>query len=499
MKNNSASFIIFCAVCSAAPFMLFGMELQIKTAVSVLLGLSALLAFYPFCSIDASIKNFSSIRCFPPFYFCLALCAYVAIQSANVSAEYVKNDGIWSFYQFDFAKFLPSSVAAAYPKNTLYSDLPALTAAFAALVCARIVLSDIERIKSFCTLVFFAAATAAAVTVLERMTGMWIVPWHSDTLELASRHVSINSFFAVSLGFGGMRLAISLNSRINRPVREISILAGIAVVLGAIAISGGMGGTVAGCAIAAVIALSTLIQSIFRQKYYYPAFIAAGAVFIACAGACAYKSGAQTIESAVERLSQRISSNDSIESRMHIWKISSDMIASGGDYNKFLNGQTGDWNNVVFGRGLGSYESLSDPYSVNNSQIQQKNPAGLRYTAGHAHCDPLQILFEFGILGSLAIAAWLLWFAAKLLDTAASGGLKYEMIPPFFAVIILVAYSVFDHPIYKFFTAVNLVVLSVAALNYIEFVRRARILRNTARGKPQKQGVRPAKASPQRV
>ena len=128
-----------------------------------------------------------------------------------------------------------------------------------------------------------------------------------------------------------------------------------------------------------------------------------------------------------------------------------------------------DEHSRAFGAGAGSFRWISPDYFARFAEFRDANGA-LASRANYAHCDPLQMLAEWGLVGVTAVAglaAWGLWRlrASKVLRNAV-------LWPAFAACLFLVVHATFD---YLFFNPALNLLFAFCAFVALAWARESKI------------------------
>ena len=121
---------------------------------------------------------------------------------------------------------------------------------------------------------------------------------------------------------------------------------------------------------------------------------------------------------------------------------------------------------LLFGKGINSYMSMCEIYSIKNGKMRFPEWSILpAYSVpGYAHCDIMQILFEFGVIGFLLVVLWSIYFFITVFRVSPSKELYYLIIP----LCILLIYSLNDIILYNAYVDFLLIVIQISILSSIQ-------------------------------
>ena len=426
-------------------------------------------AFYPFNTLEKSNKNLKKLLKFPPFYFCIFFSLYVLIQILNPSANMVKLDGGFSCNLLEYNKLLPSGILSEYIDKSIFEAFLSMLSVFFAMLTVWLSFRNFKKLNNLCLVASYAGTLLAILSILNyALPSLGIFSYIDKSIYNPSGsffyHAHGNAFFICILGFIGIAIANSISFKNSWKNSSLILILCLFIVAFAITISGGATGAL----LAAFIVPSILINAVFafKKSKRLPIFISLSLCsVIAIALLFALIQTSSAMQNAFKRISSRTENLSAhFENRNSIKKVSLDMISSGGDFSVFEKKSKPDYSKIIFGRGLNSYEPLSESYSIYN------NPSFMHYNAWatqkktsrtikFAHCDPLQVTFEFGLLGISIIGIWILWYIISLCKT---GRKNFNLIASgLISMIAIIAYSFNDNIFYNPFVALNFAVLSI--------------------------------------
>jgi|GEM_PF-2609873 len=438
---------------------------------------SFIFAFYPFNKLENSNKNLKSLFRFPPFYFCILLSLYVLIQILNPSVNIIKLDGGFATNILEHNKYLPSSVASESIDHTIFEAFLSMLSVFFALLTVWISFRDFRKINNLCLIVAYSGTLLALLSILNyTIPSLGLFPYIDKITYAASGsffyHAHGNSFFICILGFLGIAIINSILFKNSWKNSKIFLLPSIFIILCAVILTGGMSGTFFAICTTILILINILFAIKKSKKTRYLAGLTFCIVFVVLSAAI-FLPRNTAVQNAWKRISMRIDDVSShLGSRNHIKKIAVDMIASGGDFTTHQNKSAPDYSKIIFGRGLYSFEPLSENYSIESSTnpVYQKQWISRKKeikTVKFAHCDPLEIVFDFGILGTGIIALWALWYIFSLCKTRRINFMIF--FSGLSSMIVVAVYSCNDTLFYNPFVALNFAVLSMVVLRLSKF------------------------------
>ena len=164
-------------------------------------------------------------------------------------------------------------------------------------------------------------------------------------------------------------------------------------------------------------------------------------------------------ESGFNRIVSKFQDDNSLKTRYYIKKLTWEMITHENDNNVMRN--------IIYGRGINSYRSLSEPFSLQDEKFIVKNSNNtISYvTAGFVHCDILQILFEFGLIGATSVIAWTIWFFSAILKRIKDRTTFLKAWCGVSGISILLLYALNDNIVYNFFVAIYIIALAISTEN----------------------------------
>ena len=216
--------------------------------------------------------------------------------------------------------------------------------------------------------------------------------------------------FMILMGFSGFLYADALRKNSGTAASFFEILYclfSMATIFAAIYCSRGFGGRIFAAAELSALVLLPLWKIFGAHKCMYAVgiFTLLGSLIPVLMFACIseYPATAKSF-SAI---------NSASNGRVELWKISVDMLKSGGDYGKFSENDDASARHILFGRGEMSFAKLAGSYFYNAPSSANKDYKDLKKGYQMPECPHSSILhltFEFGVAGFVFTTAWLFYF-----------------------------------------------------------------------------------------
>lgn len=170
-------------------------------------------------------------------------------------------------------------------------------------------------------------------------------------------------------------------------------------------------------------------------------------IFVIMLGGLAYTYKYDQLEYRIKQKLKQASSS-SVDERVALRSATAQMIGVGG-----LEGK------VWYGWGAGSYRWVSPYFQAQQPALQDKNQR-LSTRAIYAHCDWLQMIAEWGIVGLLPVLATIGWFVLKSRRITRRG--RPEVIPLFCVCILFLTHMFLD--LLCWFTPILFILAFTAAM-----------------------------------
>lgn len=376
--------------------------------------------------------------------FAVVFFVYEVVALANPETEFVRNSGVLQFTQDKCVGFLPSSVRDAEPWG---SSLSALTV-FASAICMFFAASVLFASRAFFGFVSGALAVvsvlASSVFIAEKFSGVdkfWFL-LDAGTSKFSGAfwyHAQGDAMYMALMGFSAAVYAgASAAGRVSVSKCALGLI-GMVLPLAAVFCSDGIGGRIFATAEFAVLLVLPVARvtggvAVLRIFSVLLAFFA-----LSAAAFFAYVDFSKAPEAPFREVS-------GVENgRIHLWKISTDMLDSGGDISRHVSGEPARLRHVLFGRGPASYSMFAKRYFHADAASVNEDYKDLKrgYKAPkYPHSYLLYILFEYG---AITFAAGLLWLALwrREVGRAVSRG-SHAALAAFVAASAIVCYGVFD-------------------------------------------------------
>lgn len=464
IRQNFFPFIIVLAVFAACPFVGGGVALYSYFLSVFAFFVGAGMLFFPFTKIETSSENVGKILSDFQIYFVFALCILVFIQLVNPSTEYVKISDGWSFLSRNYVRWLPSSVHSDGEKNSIQNLFYALLGGVVLFALLKCVLNSNRRIFLLLNFLFFSAIVVEMLFCLHKLTG-------ANPLELISidgaqsgtfyYHAHGNAFLVCVIGVGGTLMVSSRTMLLLWLYFVATVFLWFSVFLS----GGAYGFFIASC----VFGLTCIYLLFLKKKFRI--ILLGGVVLLVIVGTALFGNSAlmAKVRGSYGRIADRVQNvSQFMHMRTEIKKMTFDMICSGGDYAVFSKKTSPNAMFVLFGRGLGSYRSMCEIYSVKNPNLLYVNENGVRFfmVSGHAHCDPLQFVFEFGIFGGLLILCWVVLYFVKIWKLWNGKLLSRRAVPLLVSLLGLFVFSINDNVFYNVSVSYCAILLGVCVLGF---------------------------------
>ncbi len=397
--------------------------------------------------------------------FAVVFFVYEAVALLNVETQFVRDSGVLSFVQRKCVGFLPSSVASAQPWSSSLSALAVFASAICMFFAASALFASRVFFKFSANALAVVSVAASAVFIAEKLCGadkFWFL-LDAGTSKFSGAfwyHAQGDAMYMALMGFSAVVYAGAFAAGRFSVFKCVLGALGMIFPLAAVFCSDGIGGRIFATAEFAALALlpaARVAGGVFVLRIY-SALIAIFA--LSSAAFFAYVDISETPEAPFGDIG-------GVENgRVHLWKISTDMLDSGGDFSRRVSGEPARLRHVLFGRGPASYSMLAKRYFHADAASVNEDYKDLKrgYKAPeYPHSYPLYILFEYG---AIIFAAGLLWLALwrREVGRAVASG-SFAALAAFVAASAIVCYGVFDIVLENVCVCVITAVLFAAAVS----------------------------------
>ena len=431
-------------------------------------------------------ENLKKTLKFPFFWAGLAFCAYIGLQSLNPWMETVMKFGMGDIYYRDFRIFMPAGTDAMHANGLTSSAVAAK-----ALICLFCVssLNLLVRRPSDCvaySCAILAGALACCVAGFiqffdeDKFYYVWSVLDRGMSSPFGSFYSRTHAGLYLSVGLCVLcalfsRALFSRDSRVPAAAATAVFLPLLVLILSAIAICGAFGAMLAGACTAAAISAVFIANAAVRLDGAARTCAIAAPIALAIAAAAAIWTHPDILGQRILRKIDAIKNPTTIEAvdggRSNFYPISIDMVKSAG-YHKTQKSGLQKASKIILGNGTNSYGDVSPIFLADDPRFARKNSHGVEYIdmLTYAHCDPLQFIFEYGILWGAILAAFAsCWLAALV---------RARFWRSAFATIIAMpaplvfAYSCADIILYNPFISAPALATALMAYRYSQHMRR---------------------------
>jgi O-antigen ligase len=363
-------------------------------------------------SASESFKNL--LKCVP-FWMGLALFAYFAIQALNTWGSVTERDLFWRIFKEPYITWLPNGLNAPFISDE--HDPSGMNAwrvllTFAGpwmFFCALYI--GLLRRRGYVTLAWISVITAvilAAYGYTNQLTEGDIfgypVPSNARTFgpfinrTHACTYFYFNAAIALSLAFWHFRRKKD-SSRLGGP-HLISLFIALLLFFG-VFLTFSVGGILISLTLLLFVAPLAYFLGlpIKNDKSLGVSFINV-IIFAIMLGGLAYTYKYDQLEYRI-REKLKYTKDSSLDERVALRSATEQMISVGGVKGK-----------VWYGWGAGSYRWVSPYFQAQQPSLQGKD-GKLSIRAIYAHCDWLQIIAEWGLVGLLPVLISLGWFILK--------------------------------------------------------------------------------------
>ena len=390
---------------------------------------------------------------------------FEAVALANPETEFVRSSGVLQFTQNKCIGFLPSSVRDVEPWR---SSLSALSV-FAAAICMFFAASVLFASRAFFGFVSGALAVvsvlASAVFIAEKISHVdkfWFL-LDAGTSKFSGAfwyHAQGDAMYMALMGFSAAVYAGAFAAgRVSVPKCALGLL-GMVFPLAAVFCSDGSGGKIfasAEFAVLLVLPAARVVGGVAVLRIFSALF---ASFALSAAAFFAYVDFSEVPEAPFRGVG-------TVENgRIHLWKISTDMLDSGGDISRHVSGEPARLRHVLFGRGPASYSMLAKRYFHADAASVNEDYKDLKHgykAPKYPHSYLLYILFEYG---AITFAAGLLWLALwrREVGRAVARG-SFAALAAFASASAILCYGVFDIVLENICVCVITAVLFAAAVS----------------------------------
>jgi hypothetical protein len=171
-------------------------------------------------------------------------------------------------------------------------------------------------------------------------------------------------------------------------------------------------------------------------------------IFVIMLAGLAYTYKYDQLEYRIKQKFKQTSKSSTVDERVALRSATAEMISVGGFEGK-----------VWYGWGAGSYRWVSPYFQAQQPALQDKNQK-LSSRAIYAHCDWLQIIAEWGIVGALPLFIAVGWFIVKSRRVYRRG--RPEVMPIFCVCILFLIHMFLD--LLCWFTPILFIIAFTAAM-----------------------------------
>ena len=449
-------------------------------------------AFCAALSADDVKANFITLVRFPIFWAGILFCAYIAVGDLNIWLKTVWKYGIADVYYKDFSIFLPGGVDAINTNYHTSATIIAMALMWTFAICSlKLLIKSSKDCIPFCVAIAAGAIVCSFAAYLQYFgKDKFYYVWTVYDRGLAGS--PFGSFFGRSNGVGYvivgicvisalvMRNFFSASSAKKAPwLKLVAALTILTLMLGSVFFSSAF--ALLFVCVAVVTALACIAGFSVIKKHGKQA----GSVYFAIC-AIALGVGAAVLCLNQDIISKRALSKinslftaDSLEDgikstdggRSHFYSVTYNMIECGG-YHETNPDSSKKLSKIFFGSGANSYGNVSVIFLANDPAFRLVNEYGTESMSmlTYAHCDPLQFLFEYGILWTSAFLAFLVYWVYALVRAKfwRSAFVTAMALP----LPIMLAYSCCDIMFYNPFLSIAIFSTAFIAYQYSVFMRK---------------------------
>jgi len=456
MRNNTVAYLFFLLGICLSCFFGSGVTVTSVLPSAFCFFLGCVTLFFPFTDSSLSRNSIFRIGRFPPFYFLTGLLLIALFQVLNPSAEYVKVANSWFWLPISSIDYLPTSVLAPIEKGYSEDLCLMLVACWFLTMLAFVVLDSKQRIFIVFATLFSLCVIVSILFIFQKFSGIKLFFWNTNSGASSINfyyHAQGNSFLIMMMGVAAYLFYIS-----NSLFFRIFCAFGIVVFYISILLSGGFGGI-----ILASVALFILILLSIRHYIWKFIFVFTSVVSITVIVLLLPMFPEIYNSSPVQRVISKMENVENV-SRIRSKEVTFQMLKD----EVFVqeNKKYYDISALLFGKGINSYMSMCELYSIKNGKMRFPQWAILpTYSVpGYAHCDIMQILFEFGLIGFLLVVLWGIYFFITVYKSSPSKELYYLIIP----LCIVFIYSLNDIILYNTYVDFLLIVIQISILSSIQ-------------------------------
>jgi len=402
------------------------------------------------------------LRCVP-FWMGLALFAYFAIQGLNAWGSVTERDLFWRIFREPYISWLPNGLKAPFLSDEhdpggMNAWRVLLTFAGPWMFFCALYIGLVHR-RAYISLAWVSIITAcllAAYGYTNQLTEGTIlgypIPSNARTFgpfinrTHACTYFYFNAAIALALTFWHFRRKKD-SDRLGGP-HLISLFIALLLFFG-VFLTFSVGG---------ILISLTLLLFITPIAYFLGLPLKTGKslgvnfiniiIFVIMLGGLAYTYKYDQLEYRIKQKFKQTSKSSTLDERVALRSATAEMINVGG-----LEGK------VWYGWGAGSYRWVSPYFQAQQPALQDKNQK-LSSRAIYAHCDWLQIIAEWGIVGLLPVLVTIGWFFKKSQKVTRRG--RPEAIPLFCVCMLFLIHMFLD--LLCWFTPILFILAFTAAM-----------------------------------
>ena len=439
--------------------------------------------------------NFAALMRFPIFWAGILFCAYIAVGDLNIWLKTVWKYGIADVYYKDFSIFLPSGVDAINTNYHAAATIMAMSLMWSFAICSlRLLIKHPKDCVTYCAAIAAGAVVCSFAAYLQYFDkDKFYYAWTIYDRGFAG--TTFGSFFGRNNGVGYVIVGICIISALvmrnffsssgeksTRWLKLVAALALMVAMLGSVLFSNSFALLfVCVFVVAALVCIAGFSVIAKHGKRTGTVFFAICtiALFVGATVPLLNKNIiGRTANEKIERFMNADSFGEGIKStdggRSTFYATTFNMIKSGGFYKTEADSSK-KFSKIFFGSGANSYGNVSAIFLIDDPSFHYLDKYGNETNPmlTYAHCDPLQFLFEYGILWTFVFAAFLLYWIyalvrAKFWHSAFISALALPL-------PVMLAYSCCDIMFYNPF--LSIAVFSTAFIAYRYSVFRSEYLK----------------------
>lgn len=433
-------------------------------------------------------ENLKKTFRFPVFWLGLIFCAYIFLQDINPWINfYGRLEGVY-YRPLDFYSLLPSGVNGLHVNS--FSSYFIILMAMLLTVAASTINLVVNDFRS-CIKCVLAIALGGACCALMGIIISFLFPenrlyvsgifYMGDSGGYASFYLRSQACALIILGMGalfaycGYFLYTCYEEGSRKVFLYVFAVAFAAISLLGITLSQAFGALILGFGFVLLSALWILAISLFRDFSKSKLILFLGAILLPFVFAALLYVRPETFgdraKSKVDAILGRDPATlDAYGSRGYFRKMTLQMIYEGGAFDKTSFEAMPLASKIFFGNGANSYGDISahyikrEPRFISRHDRYFQDPNKVYRILTYAHCDFLQLIFEYGILWFCVFLCLLIyWFKTLWRARFWKSPFLFSI---FFAIFTVFLYAANDIILYNSFVSLNILALALVSLKY---------------------------------